>query len=471
MLTVYMTVYMEKFKKKYIGDRAFYKMLFAVAIPIMIQNGITNFVGMLDNLMVGRLGTEPMSGVSIVNQIMFVYYLCVFGGLAGAGIFTAQYFGSGDEEGIRNTFRYKLWLAVTLSVLAILVMLTAGDNLIGLFLNESEGGGDLAATLRYGRGYMNIILLGIPFFCISNVYASSMRECGETIVPMRAGVIAVFVNLVFNYLLIFGKLGFPRLGVYGAAAATDISRIFEMLILVIWLHSHTDRFPFAEGLYRTLKVPVRTVKKIFVTGTPMLVNEAFWSTGFFLLNQAYSTRGLNVVAANGIASTIYNVFSIAFIALGDSVAILIGRLLGAGKMKEAKETDTRIIAFSVMIGTVLTVMMLVTAPFFPRLYNTSSEVRHLATMFLVVQAFFAPKEAFLNTTYFTIRSGGRTVVTFFFDSVFMCVVSVPLAFYLTRFTALDVIVIFAIVNAADLIKCTIGYILVRKNVWMRNIVT
>ena len=434
---------MGKFREKYIGDKAFYVMLMSVAVPIMVQNGITNFVNLLDNIMVGRIGTEQMSGVAIVNQIMFIYFLCMFGGQSGAGIFTAQFFGYKDDNGIRHTFRYKLWLGLIITVTAIVIMHFFGENLVGLFLNESSDGGDLQATLR---------------------------ECGETMIPMYAGLAAVFVNLAFNYLLIYGKLGFPAMGVYGAAIATGISRVVECMILVIWMHTHSHIHTFIRGIYRTMKIPLSTVRQFFVTGAPLLINETLWATGIFLLNQAYSLRGLNAVAGQNIANTINNVFNIAFIALGDAVAIIVGQLLGAGKMKEAKDTDTKIIAASVFIGCLLMVLMIVSAPLFPQLYNTNDEAKKLAKLFLIVQGLATPKDAFLHTTYFTIRSGGKTIITFLFDSVFMCLVSVPLAFVLSRFTSMHVIGIFAIVHTADLIKCVIGYVLVKKNVWMRNIV-
>lgn len=455
---------------KYIGDRSFYRKLFMVAVPIMVQNGITNFVSLLDNIMIGRVGTEQMSGVAIVNQIMFIYFLMMFGGLSGVGIFTAQYYGYKDDNGIRNTFRFKLWMGLIITAFALVVMHFFGSDLIGLFLNESEGGGDLAATLGYGLGYMHIIFLGMPVLFVSITYSSTLRECGETLVPMKAGMAAVFVNLVFNYLLIYGKFGFPKLGVNGAAIATDLSRVVECAIIVIWLHRHSSTHTYVRGVYRTLKVPLSSAKKFFVTGAPLLVNETLWALGIFLQSQAYSLRGLNAVAGQNIANTINNVFNIAFIAMGDAVAIIVGQLLGAGKMKEAKKTDTWIITSSVFIGTGIMLLMLLTAPLFPKLYNTNDEARHLAALFLVAMAVKTPFEAFLHTTYFTLRSGGKTIITFFFDSFFMCVVSVPTAFILSRYTNLHVIAIFASVQAMDLIKCVIGYVMVRKNVWMRNIV-
>ena len=239
----------------------------------MVQNGITNFVSLLDNIMIGRVGTEQMSGVAIVNQIMFIYFLMMFGGLSGVGIFTAQYYGYKDDNGIRNTFRFKLGLGLVITVIAIAVMYFFGNDLIGLFLNESEGGGDLAATLGYGLGYMHLIFLGMPVLFISITYSSTLRECGETMLPMKAGMAAVLVNLVFNYLLIYGKFGFPKMGVLGAAIATDLSRVVECLIIVIWLHRHSSSHTYIRGIYRTLKVPLSAARKFFLTVAPLLINE------------------------------------------------------------------------------------------------------------------------------------------------------------------------------------------------------
>ena len=222
--------------KKFIGDKKFYLMVLGIAVPIMIQNGITNFVSLLDNIMVGQVGTEQMSGVAIVNQLIFVYNLCIFGGLSGAGIFTAQYYGQKDDEGIRHTFRYKIWMAVILTSMAVALFLAAGEPLIQMYLNGSSDGGDLQATLLYGKQYLWIMLLGLPPFMMVQIYASTLRECGETVVPMKAGIAAVFVNLAFNYLLIYGKFGFPRMGVAGAALATVLSRYVEAVIVLCWTH-------------------------------------------------------------------------------------------------------------------------------------------------------------------------------------------------------------------------------------------
>ncbi len=461
---------LKNFKKKYIGDKAFYMMVLGIAVPIMIQNGITNFVNLLDNIMVGRLGTEQMSGVSIVNQLIFVYNLCIFGGVSGAGIFTAQYFGQKDQEGIRYTFRFKLWTVILLTAAAILLFLNFGDPLINLYLSGSSDGGDLLATLAYGRSYLRIMLIGLPAFMILQVYASTLRECGETVVPMKAGMAAVIVNLVFNYLLIYGKFGFPQLGVAGAAIATVMSRYVEAAVVIIWTHKHKEEHPFVVGLYRTLTLPANVAKKIFVKGMPLLLNEALWSSGMAMLTQCYSVRGLNVVAAFNISNTVNNLFNVAMIALGNSVAIIIGQLLGAGKTEEAKDTDAKMIAFATIFCAGIAVVMLAFSPVFPMLYNTSDTVRNQATAILIAQAIFMPQASFLNATYFTLRAGGKTVITFFFDCAFIWIVSIPVVYALSRFTGMPAHYIYACGQIAEWGKCILGYVLVKKGVWIQNLV-
>ena len=460
-----------KVRKKYIGDSAFYKMLLGVALPIMIQNGMSNFVSLLDNIMVGQLGTEQMSGVSIVNQLIFIFYLFIFGGLSGVGIFTAQYYGNNDHEGIRHTFRYKLWLGFIITVVIVFILLKFGPNIIGLYLHSSNEGGNLEATLNYGLSYLGVVLFMLPAVYITQVYCSTLRECGETKVPMIAGVAAVLSNLVLDYILIFGKLGLPAMGVRGAALATVLARLVEMSIVIIWCIRHKATHPYLSGIYKTIKVPLHLVVKYILTGAPLLLNEGLWSIGIAMLNQAYSIRGLNVVAGMNISTTINNLFNIVFVAMGDAVAIIIGQHLGAGDMKKAKEDDTKIIAFAIASSAVIGLIMFSLAGLFPQAYKGTNDLARLvATHFIMVQALIMPKDAFLHTSYFTIRAGGKTIITFLFDSVFILTVSVPLANILVRGTDLGPATIFALVHAADLIKCIIGFVLVKKGVWLRNIV-
>lgn len=456
--------------KKLIGDKKFYFMVLSVAVPIMIQNGITNFVSLLDNIMVGQVGTEQMSGVAIVNQLMFVFNICIFGGVSGAGIFTAQYYGCGDHKGVRDTFRMKLILSFFITAAGLLIFAFSGEQLITLYLHGSSETGDLQMTLMYARKYLRIMMIEMLPFAIIQAYSGTLRETGETMLPMKAGIMAVFVNLILNYILIFGKFGAPALGVEGAAIATTISRFVELFIVAGWTHTHKEKNPFIEGAYRSLRIPGSLVAKVIVTGAPLMLNEALWSGGQAILMQCYSVRGLSVVAAFNISSTISNVFNVGFIALGNAVGIIVGQLLGAGKLEEAKDTDRKLIFFSVASCTGIGILMAVVAPFFPMIYNTSEEIRGLAADFIIVASICMPLYAFINVAYFTMRSGGKTLITFFFDSVYVWVVNIPLAYMLSRYTGIDIILLYFICQAIDIIKCIVGFVLLKKGVWLNVIV-
>ncbi|MCR4587497.1 MAG: MATE family efflux transporter [Lachnospiraceae bacterium] len=455
--------------KKLIGTKEFYLHLFAVVVPIMIQNGITNFVGMLDNIMVGQIGTAQMSGVSIVNQLIFVFNLCIFGGVAGAGIFTAQFYGQGNHEGVRHTFRFKIIIISIVSVVALLIFTFLGDDLIMLYLQQEGQEAGIQETLSYAHMYLAVMLIDLVPFAISQAYAGTLRECNETFMPMTAGIVAVLVNLVFNYILIYGKFGAPALGVIGAAIATVLSRVVEMLIMVIYTHTHAAKHPFIKGAYRHFfEIPGPLVKNVIIKGSPLLVNEFMWSSGMAVLSQNYAIRGLEVIAAFNISSTISNVFNIVFISMGSAIAIIIGQELGAGRA-DVREEATRLTFFAVMACVVTGALMLLIAPAFPNIYNTEDSVKALATQFIVVAALFMPMYSYENASYFIIRSGGKTLITFLFDSCFVWVCAIPLAFVLTHYTDMPIVPVYVCCQLIELIKCAIGYVLVKKGIWINNL--
>ena len=455
---------------RYIGDKSFYRNVFVIAIPIIIQNGITNFVSLLDNIMVGQVGTIPMSGVSIVNGLLFVFNLCVFGASSGAGIFTAQYFGSQDHDGIRYTFRFKVLSCLLIAALGNLIF-TIGDKLlIGLYLTGEGDAAAAAGVMEYGRIYLKVMLWGSLPFALANAYSSTLRETGETFVPMVAGIAAVFVNLILNYVLIFGHFGAPAMGVEGAAWATVISRYAELAIVSLWVHRSPEKNPFIRGAYRSVYIPGRLFLDIVIKGMPLLVNEFLWASGMAVLNQCYSTCGLDVVPATNISSTLYNVGSVVFLAMGSAVGIIMGQMLGASRSREEiLDHNRKLLALSTVSGGVFGILMAAAAIPFPRIYNTTESVQQLAAMLILLNSIALPFNSYTNATYFTLRSGGQTMVTFLFDSCFVWGFCVPLAWVLTRYVGIGIIPLFAICQATDLIKCVLGSIMIKQGKWIQNL--
>lgn len=455
---------------RYIGDRAFYRRLFNIMIPVLIQYVITSFVSLLDNVMVGQVGTEPMSGVAIVNQLIYVFNMTIFGGLSGAGIFTAQFYGKADPEGIRHTMRAKYYVGLSAVAACLVVLLLRGEELIGLFLHEGKESLDLQATMDHGMSYMRVMLLTLLPFAVMQVYSSTLRECGQTFMPMLASVTAVFVNLIGNYILIFGKFGAPELGVVGAAISTVIARWVECVMVVWWAHRNKARNSYIAGLYRSVKIPLSLAKQMIMTGSPLLVNELLWSSGKTILNQCYSIRGLEVVSALNIATTISSLFFCAFFSMGNTIAVMIGQLLGAGELERAVDEDRKLIFFSASFSACAGIVMAFCASLIPEFYNTTDAVKDIATKLILVHSVMMPLHAFVHASYFTMRSGGKTVITFFFDCGFMWAFSVLAAFILSRFTSLDIVAMFAIVEALECIKALIGWYLLKKRAWVNKLV-
>ena len=421
----------QKFKNKFIGDRAFYRLVLTIALPVMIQNGITS--------------------VAICNQLIFVFNLCVFGGLSGAGIYGAQFSGKRDLEGVQNVLRFKLWLVGILSILGVAALQLFDEPLLSLFLHQGSEQGDLVLTLQCAKAYLAVAIVGLPLWALSQSYASTLRETASTTLPMGAGIAAMLVNLIGNWILIYGRFGAPRLGVVGAAWATVLSRAVELIIILLFTHLKPQAHPFAKGLYQTMRVPRALTGTIIKKGMPLLLNEAFWSSGQTTLVQIYSTRGLAVVAGINISNTISMLFNIVFMSLGSSIGIVVT-------------------AFSVMCCFAIGGILAATSGAFPQLYNTTDEVRRIASSLILITSAVMPFHAYTNACYFTLRSGGLTRLTMVYDCCFVWLVCIPLAFGLCRFTSLPFVAVYALVTATEGLKALFGLYFVRQGKWLRNIV-
>lgn len=454
-----------------IGDKQFYKRVLAIALPLILQNTVSNLVNMVDNLMVGQLATAQIAGVTIINNnLLFIFNLCFFGAAAGAGIFTTQYFGSGDHEGVRNTFRFKILCCIGLCVAGLAVFLLADEALIGLYL-QGDGDPVLAAeTMYYAKQYLMWMLPGLIPFAFTNAYAGTLKVCGQATVPAFASLGATCVNVFGNYLLIFGNWGLPAMGIRGAALATVISRFVEFAIVAVYSHRHTEKLPFMKGLYRSFRIPKKLLRAIAVKGSPLLLNEGMWSFGMAFLNQCYSFCSLDVVPALSISSTVFNMASICFKSLGVTVGIVMGQMLGAGKPEaEVRDNNRKLTALCMFTGLIFGGLMAASSGIFPQLYQTTDSVRGLATGFILIASADVVFQSYIYPVYFTLRSGGKTLLTFLFDCGSIWLMSLPTAYILSHFTTLPVLLIYGICMSLNLIKCIVGIFMMRSKSWIQNI--
>ena len=456
--------------KRFIGDKAFYRRVLMVALPIVIQNIITNIVSMLDNVMVGQVGTIPMSGVSITNQLMFVFAICIFGATSGAGIFTAQFHGSQNHEGVRHTFRFKILACSAIALIGYIICTLWGRELVSLYLTGDGDPVEAEQILGYALEYMKVLFIGFLPFALANCYSSTLRECGQTVVPMVAGICAVLTNLVLNYVLIFGHFGAPAMGVRGAAVATNVSRFVELGIVAGWAHMHGKKHPFIRGVYRSFRIPGELLGNICKKGLPLMFNEFMWACGIAFVTQCYSTCSLDVVPAMNIANTIKNLSSVVYMAMGSSVGILMGQLLGSGASPEKVRSENRkLLATTTMAGLACGLLLVGLSWVFPMAYNTTDDVRHMATQLIWVCAAVMPFGAYSLSTYFTLRSGGQVFVTFLFDGCYVWAAMVPIAFLLSRFTNIPILPLYILVNSTEVLKIVFGTAVLKKGKWIKNL--
>ena len=377
----------------------------------------------------------------------------------------AQFYGKKNKEGVENCFRIKLIIGIIITLLAIFLFYTFGQQLISLYLNDNPQ--DNLKTLNYGMDYLKIMIIGLIPFVITQVYSSSLRETGNTVLPMIAGVVAVIVNFCINYILIFGHFGFPQLGVSGAAIGTVVSRVIEMSINIIGGYRNT----YLKEAMVLKKVPLSLTKEMLKRGLPLLCNEILWSISIALISQSYSTRGIIAVAAINITTTVTNFFMIVCYAMGNSISIVVGQQLGAGEIEKAKDYDLKMLFMNFVMCLAIGIVLFNVSSLIPQIYNTSLEVKALASQLLKIAACMLPIISIYYSSYFTMRAGGKTFLTFLFDSGYTFVFTFMSALLLTRLTSLPILTIYLLVQCVDIPKATLGLVLVRKGIWVHNIVS
>ncbi len=446
--------------RKIIGDRHFYKTLFMVSLPIVVQQLITSSVQLVDNIMVGKLGELAIGSVSVVNQLYFVVILITFGAMGGAGVFSAQYFGSKDFDKLKQTFRFKLLIGLFVALVSFVLFSFFGTFFISLFTSNP-------VTISQGFDYLNIVKWSMFPWAITIAISNTFRETGITKPLLRISVVAILTNTVLNYLLIFGSFGFPELGVKGAGIATLISRFVELTLMFVLLLRRGKIF--STNVLQIFKIDKKILGAIVIMAVPLLLNEAFWSLGQTMFLQAYSTRGDNALAAMNITNVISQLVFVTFGGIGTGVAVLVGNTLGENNLEKAKDNAHKLIAFAVFFAFLTGIILFVLSFFILDLYDISAETRRIAIFAIRINAVFIPVYSFNVAIYFTLRAGGDTKSTLLMDSGYMWVVSVPIAFALSRFTTIPVTMLFLVVQIFDFPKMLFAIWRYRKNHWVKNL--
>ena len=447
----------------YMKEKKIFPLVMSMALPMMLSMAFNSLYNIVDSYFVAKLSEDAMTALSLVYPAQNLLTAVAVGFGVGVNAMISFYLGAQNQEKADKTATQGMVLGVLHGVLLMVLFLCGMNLFLGMFTKSD-------AVRALGMEYSNVVFL----FSTIVTGGITLEKIFQAVGRMRAtmvSMIAGFVtNIVLDPLLIFGIGPFPKMGVQGAALATVIARYIEALIVIIWAHMHRAKNRYLEGAYTGFGIPFAELKAILVKGFPLMMNEVMWAAGMTTVTQCYSVRGLDVVAGLNIASTITNLFNIVYLQLGSCISIVVGQYLGAGKLEEAKDADNKMIIFSVFCCVIMAAIMFLVGGFFPDIYNTTAEIKDLATKFIAVSALIMPFCSFSHASYFTLRSGGKTMVTFLFDSVFTWVVVVPVAFLLAHGTGLGIVSVYFLVQATELIKVVIGYCMVRSNVWVVKMV-
>jgi putative MATE family efflux protein len=442
-------------------DKAFISKTIAITVPIALQGFLNNLLNFIDTLMIGKLGESTIAGVGLANKVFFVFSLLIFGIVSGSGILTAQYWGKREVINIRKVLGLSLIISLSASFLFVIPSIICPNLVMSIFTPEKN-------TIVIGATYLAIVSISYPFSAVTNAYVSVLRGVNQVKAPVVISTIAILVNVILNYVLIFGMGGFPELGVAGAAIATLIARIVEcssLLIIVYW-----KKGPAAAKLTEMITFSKSFLQKFLLTVSPVIANEFMWGLGVTLYSLVYGRMGDSAVAAITITQTVEQIMQVVFMSVSCAAAVILGNEMGAGNLKDAEEHAKNLIFIQFMLTIVMAIFCFFVRGTIINLFDVSEEVaRYIKLCFLVFIAYMPFKMFNAINIVGILRSGGDTKAALFLDCTGVWLIGIPMAFIGGLVLHLPIYVVYAMVYIEEIYKFALGIIRYRQKIWLRNI--
>lgn len=448
--------------RKVSSNRVFVKNMLIIAIPIVLQNLIISSLNMVDTLMISELGKSSIAALGLANQLFFFYSLILFGINSGASIFISQYWGKRDKDNIKKVLGLAIISTSATGIIFTIMALFFPEIIMGFFIKED-------IVIKLGCDYLRIVSLSYIITGISFSYSIASRSVGHAKMPMLVSFISFITNTVFNYLLIFGHFGFPRLGVKGAAYGTLIARIVEILLILYFVYKDID--PLAANIKELSSWPKGFIKRYFKTTYPVILNEALWSLGQVMYSVAYARIGEEATAAVQIAATIQNIFFVLVRGLSNACTVMVGNKIGEGKEGETYEYAVQFLIMSTITGLILGTILFLTPDLTLKLFrNLDTDVYNLSRNLIMVMGLFYFIRTFNSTLIVgVLRGGGDTAFSMYLEMGTVWLVGVPLAFLGALLLKLPVYFVFLLVSVEEVVKAAIGIPRVRSRKWIKNV--
>jgi putative MATE family efflux protein len=448
------------------GPWSFYREALSIVVPVMLQLLITSLISLIDNFMVAGLGDVKMAAVNVANQINFVYIVIVNATCMAGGIFLSQHRGAKDEEGMRQSLRFKLMAALAFSALHTALCLLCPEALIRVMLGGNSQGDEI---VREGGRFLRLVAPSFAPIAAASAISSSYRDIGRTKTPLVISTIAAAVCTLLNWLLIYGALGAPRLEVAGAAAATDIARLVEAAVFIVSLS--TVKPGFAFRIRDFFRVDAALFKKILGRSVMMLFSETAWVLSETVITAIYNGRGgAETVAGMAAGWTIANIFFTAYWAVITATSVIIGSTLGAGRLDEAREKGRWILYGSYVFGLAVAAVAATSTFLIPIVFgNLSPSARSVTKGLILVISAYVPLWTLLNAQFALSRAGGDTAMGVWVDVGVTYAVFIPLAFALAAWTDFGPVILFATAKLSDIGKAAVAFWWLAKEKWVVNL--
>ena len=454
---------MQNLLKLDMENKKFYKTLITLCIPIIIQNLLSNLINMIDTVIVGGLGEVSVASIGIANQYFFLYNMALSGIIGGAGLFIAQFYGKNDKENIRKITALSVISSVVLGIGFLLVAIFSPKFIINFFSNDKE-------VIKVATNYFSIIGFCYPIIAISTVFSMGSRSIRNPKLGMICSTISLSINIILNYIFIFGKLGMPALGASGAALATVIARIVELILLISYIYFIKDDYEL-RFTFRDVKLINKDLSRAYISKTiPTFLNDTLWAFGTVLYAVAYSRAGTSAIAASQIASSTGNFFIITAVCIAIGSSIMIGNELGADNIKKAVQYSKKFSILVTVAGALFGGLLILSIPVLLKIFSVSATLApDIRKIFSVMGVLMALKTFNTFIIIGVLRSGGDTKYALFLEMGCMWFVSLPLTFF-AAYKGVPIYILVGLTYTEEVAKFIFGVPRALSKKWANNIV-
>ncbi|MCI8386906.1 MAG: MATE family efflux transporter [Clostridiales bacterium] len=448
----------------FVRDKGFYKAVLALALPMTLQNVMQLLLNMMDTVMLGRLGDSSESVISaanFANQPYFVYSLFLFGMVSGMSVLIAQYWGKGDIDTINAIAGTATTAAVVIGGIFTLVCYMFTPQVMGLFTKTQE-------VIDLGVGYLHIVLASYIVASLTVLLCGVMRSTEQVIIALVANATAILLNIALNYVLIFGKLGFPSLGINGAAIATLISRIIELAIVLVYVIFFEKKVRL--NIKKMFRINRTLIRDFIKYSLPVICNETLWGLGMTVHSVVIGNLGDAPYAAYSVANIVERIGLLAAIGFANATTIIIGKEIGAGRKENAYPYAKTMLMLSILVGTFMSAVVLIVRQPVVNMFNVADTTKATAMNIISVMSFIILMKS-INTTAIVgvIRGGGDTLTAMLLDFVPMWIMAIPLGFIAAYLIKLPVWWVYACLMSDELVKMIFCLFRIKSKKWIRNV--